>query len=99
MKFDVLGAIKNFSIYLRDITRKYIEKFLIAPNTANFKNENYYINKNKNITITGTVEDAKNLFGIDLEIIDFELLYKKEYSDFILIKAMVAGEVVYNVSP
>ena len=79
---------------LRVQAQTYIEKFLNAPNTAKYKNQNYSIDNKKVITVTGTVE-AKNLFGVPLEN-GFELLYKKENSGFNLIKATIAGEVVYN---
>ena len=81
-------------IDLRTQAQIYIEKFLNAPNTAKYKNQNYSIDKNKIITVTGTVE-AKNSFGAPLEN-GFELLYKKENSNFNLLKATIAGKVVYN---
>ncbi len=81
-------------IDLRTQAQTYIEKFLNAPNTAKYKNQNYSIDNNRKITVTGTVE-AKNRFGVPLDN-RFELLYKKENSRFSLIKAVIAGEVVYN---
>lgn len=81
-------------IDLRTQAQVYIEKFLNAPNTAKYKNQNYSIDNKQIITVTGTVE-AKNLFGVPLDN-SFELLYKKENSGFSLIKATIAGEVVYN---
>jgi hypothetical protein len=72
----------------------YIEKFLNAPKTAKYRNMNYSIDENKIIHVSGIVE-AKNLYGVPLENA-FEMEYTKtQNGNFILKKAVLAGQKIY----